>query len=334
MKPLPKIIERILEEVRQHQRFCVVGHVRPDGDCIGSQIGLTLALRNQGKEVKCWNQDKVPLKYAFLNAQKVMQQPEEGEEFDCVISVDAASYERLGTVVDFIKERKVFINIDHHPSNTKFADINWVSAKSPSSGELVYQLIDGAEWPIPPKIADCLYTAISTDTGSFQYPTTQPETYQIAGELVEKGANIARICDEVYQSYSLSRVRLLKHVYNHFRLVHDNRIAYFWIKLQDLAATGADSADVEGLIDHIRDIDPVIVACMFEESDPGVVRLSLRSKHKNVNVSEIAEKFGGGGHKSAAGARLTGSYQSVQRKVVRAIKDAIDKAVEPNNGAS
>jgi bifunctional oligoribonuclease and PAP phosphatase NrnA len=319
-----KIIRRILEGIRGSETFCVVGHVRPDGDCIGSQLGMTLALKNLGKEVVCWNEDDLPEKLAFLDPDRLVAKPKPGLKFDCVIATDCASFERLGKVGECVLDRKLLINIDHHQSNTRYGDLNWVSASQPSTGELIYRLLDAAKWTVTPPIANCLFTAVSTDTGSFQYPTTRPDTYFVAGKLVERGADLATICDEVYQSYPLSRVRLLRHVYNHFRLVYDNRIAYFWLKQSDYARTGASRDESEGLIDHIRDIEPVVVACMFEELEPGVVRISLRSKCQDVNVNEVAKLFDGGGHPAAAGARISGPPQSVQRKVINAIKKALN----------
>ncbi|MGD0085742.1 MAG: DHHA1 domain-containing protein, partial [Verrucomicrobiota bacterium] len=170
------------------------------------------------------------------------------------------------------------------------------------------------------------FTAVSTDTGSFQYASTRPGTFHVGAELVTRGANLARICDEVYQSYPLSRARLLKHVYSRFRLTHNNRIAWFWLKAADFARTGAESDDTEGLIDHIRDIEPVVVACVFEEIEPEMTRISLRSKSDRVNVSDIAAQFGGGGHSAAAGARIPGKPLSVQRRVIAAIKRALNSA--------
>lgn len=326
MKSHPKIIDRIVDAIREHQTFCIVGHMRPDGDCVGSQLGLTLALESEGKKVWCWNQDNIPQKYRFLDPDKKIQTPKSGMEFDCVIATDAASFERLGTVGEHIAKRKLFINIDHHQSNTRYADINWVSPKEPSTGELIFRLLKVAGWSISKQIADLLFTAISTDTGSFQYATTRPATFHAAAELVSQGANLAHICDEVYQSYPLSRAKLLKHVYSKFRLTHNNRIGYFWLKKRDFSRTGADTADSEGLIDHIRDIEPVIVAVTFEEMEPEVTRISLRSKTNKVNVNEIAGLFGGGGHPAAAGARIVGTPLSTQRRVIAAIRRAIDRA--------
>ena len=326
MKSHPKVIDRILEVIRERETFCIVGHMRPDGDCIGSQVGLTLALQAEGKKVCCWNEDAAPAKYKFLDPDGLFQKPRPGQKFDCVIATDCASFERLGRVGDCVAERGLLLNIDHHESNTRYGDVNWISPREPSTGELIYRLLKIARWPISKQIADCLFTAISTDTGSFQYPTTRPGTYHTAAELVSRGANLAKICDEVYQSYPLSRARLLKHVYSHFRLTQENKIAYFWLKQADLARTGAESNDTEGLIDHIRAIEPVVVACVFEEIEPELTRVSLRSKNALVNVSDICGQFGGGGHPAAAGARIAGTPLSTQRKVIAAIKKAIKAA--------
>ncbi len=326
MTKYPKIIDRILEGVRKSRTFCVVGHVRPDGDCVGSQLGLALALKAEGKKVVCWNENPMPEKYAFLDPDHFFQKPRRKQKFDCVIATDAASFERLGTVGPCISDRKLFINIDHHASNTRYGDLNWVSAREPSSGELIFRLLKIAKWPITRPIANCLFTAISTDTGSYQYPTTRPGTFHASAELVTRGADLGKICEEVYQSYPLSRARLLKHIYSHFRLTHDNQIAYFWLKQADFTRAGSVSDDTEGLIDHIRAIAPVVVACVFEELEPGLTRISLRSKSEQINVSDIAAQFGGGGHAAAAGARIAGSPASVQRKVISAVKKALNGA--------
>jgi phosphoesterase RecJ-like protein len=326
MKSHPKIIDRILETIQEHKTFCIVGHMRPDGDCVGSQLGLALALQAAGKRVTCWNQDPIPQKYRFLDREGCIQAPKPGQKFDCVIATDAASFERLGTVGEHIKKRKLFINMDHHESNTRYADINWVSPKEPSTGELIYRLLKVARWPITKPIADLLFTAISTDTGSFQYATTRPGTLHASAELVSHGANLARICDEVYQSYPLSRAKLLRHVYSKFRLTHNDRIGYFWLKKRDFVRTGADTADSEGLIDHIRAIEPVVVAVTFEELEPELTRISLRSKTDKVNVNEVCAEFGGGGHPAAAGARIAGTPLSTQRRVIAAVKRAINRA--------
>ena len=323
MKP-PRIVQKIVEAIRQSNTVCVVGHVRPDGDCIGSQLGLGLALQDAGKKVTVWNEDEMPGKLAFLDRDHLLQQPKPGRKFDCVIATDCASYERLGKVSECLADRKVFINIDHHASNTRYADLNWVSSKEPSTGELIYRLLRHGSWPITRRIADCLFTAVSTDTGSFQYPTTTPATFHVASHLVERGADLGRISQQVYESYPMARVQLLRHLYNNFHLTHDSRTAYFWLKKRDYTRTGAQRDDTEGLIDHIRAINGVVVACLFEEMEPGMTRISLRSKSEQVNVNTIAGQFGGGGHHAAAGARIPGRPLATQRRVLNAIRKALN----------
>jgi bifunctional oligoribonuclease and PAP phosphatase NrnA len=326
MKSHPKVIDRILDKIRDSQTICVAGHVRPDGDCVGSQLALSLALRKLGKEVFCWNEDPIPQKYAFLDPDHVLQQAKAEIPFDLAVTLDCASFERLGAVGSAMDKRKFLINIDHHPTNTRYGDMNWISAREASTGELVFRLLRAAGWPITAPIADALFTAVSTDTGSFQYPTTKPVTFHTGGELVSLGAHLDTICREVYQSYSLSRIRLLRHVYNHFHLTHRDQIAYLWLKKRDFARTGADRSDTEGLIDHIRAIEPVVVACVFEEIEPQLTRISLRSKSDAVNVDQIAALFGGGGHHAAAGARIEGSPLSTQRRVIGAVKKALNSS--------
>lgn len=316
----------IVAALRQAGSVCVVGHVRPDGDCVGSQLALGMALRNAGKTVRVWNEDPMPRKLEFLDAGRMFAKPEPGLELECVVATDAASYERLGRVGEHIRARKFLINVDHHASNTAYGDLNWVVPDVPSTGELVLELLRLAKWPVTPEMADCLFTAVSTDTGSFQYPSTRPETLRAAAELVECGANVGRIGHEVYDSHPMSRFRLLRHVYRQCRFTHDDRIAYFWLRRGDYARAGSEREESEGLIDHIRAVESVVVAVVFEEMVDGRVRISLRSKSDQVDVNRVAQEFGGGGHRAAAGARIEGSRLAVQRRVLRLLRRAIDAA--------
>ncbi len=316
----------VVAALKQVSSVCVVGHVRPDGDCVGSQLGLGLALRAAGKSVRVWNEDPMPRKLMFLDPEGLLEKPRPGESFDCVVAADCASFERLGTVGPCIANRRQLINIDHHASNTRYGDLNWVVPDVPSTGELVLELLKRAKWPITPAIADCLFTAVSTDTGSFRYASTRPETFCCAAELVRQGADLGRIGHRVYDSHPMSRFRLLRHVYRQARLTHDDRIAYFWLRRGDYGRFRADREESEGLIDHIRSIEPVVVAVVFEEVDETMVRVSLRSKSEAVDVNQVAQLFGGGGHKAAAGARIAGTRLAVQRRVLRELRHAINRA--------
>ena len=323
MKRRLKIVDQIIRTLKAADTIAVGGHMRPDGDCIGSELAVAYALKNLGKKVTVFNQDAMPEKLAFLDPGRILRGPRKPRPYDAVVVTDCANYERMGTICDAVSRRETLINIDHHGSNTRYGDINWIDSKSASSGELVYRLLKQANWPITAPIADCLFTAISTDTGSFQYSTTQPSTYHTAAELVNRGANLARICEEVYQSYPLSRVKLLKHMYNSFKLIEENQIAYFWVRQSDYRKAGAVPDESEGLIDHIRDIQGVKVACLFEEIEPEITRISLRSKLPDLDVSTIAVAFGGGGHQSAAGSRIPGKQRTVQQRVLAAVKQAL-----------
>lgn len=323
MKRRLKILDRIIGPLQGGGSFAVCGHMRPDGDSIGSQLALAYALKNLGKKVAVFNQDAMPEKLAFLDPKKILRGPRPPRHYDCVIVTDCASFDRLGSICETVTRRDLLINIDHHGSNSRYGDLNWVDSNSASSGELVFRLLKQANWSITPQIADCLFTAISTDTGSFQYATTRPSTYMIAAELVKRGANLSRICEEVYQSYPLSRVRLQRHMYNSFRLIEENQIAYFWIRKSDYQKTGALPDESEGLIDHIRNIQGVKVALLFEEIEPELTRVSWRSKVPKLDVSSVAVAFGGGGHLSAAGARIPGKQQTTQRRVLAAVKQAL-----------
>lgn len=174
-------LTQIVAALRQSATICVVGHVRPDGDCVGSQLGLGMALRNAGKTVTIWNEDPMPRKLAFLDPDGLFQRPQPGMEFECVVATDAATLEDRGATAACIGARKMLINIDHHESNSRYGDLNWVEPDFPSTGELVFQLLRRARWPGTAPIADCLFTAISTDTGSFCYPSTKPETFRVCG---------------------------------------------------------------------------------------------------------------------------------------------------------
>lgn len=320
--PLP-ILPQVLTALETPRNVCVVGHVRPDGDCIGSQLALAHALKRAGKRVTVWNVDPTPAKLAFLDPDGLLQRPVPRRRFDCVIATDAASLERLGETAAHIGHRRLLINIDHHESNTRYGDLNWVEPASPSTGELIHRLCRTAGWTLTPLMADLLFTAISTDTGSFQYDSTRPETFTIAADLVRSGVRVGELCRQLYQSQTRARVELLRHVYRSFKITADGRIAWFWLRPADLARTGADRSDTEGLIDHIRSIDTVVAACVFEELEDGEVRVSLRSKSPAVDVNRVASRFDGGGHPAAAGARIAGPPASVQRRVLSALQEAL-----------
>lgn len=318
----------IADILRREHSFLILTHYRPDGDAIGSQLALLLLLRDLGKTVEAWNDDDVPAKFKFLpGADHITKPPPQPKSFDAVISIDASTWQRVGTAAEKIAARKHFINIDHHVSNEKFADINWIVPAAPASGQIAYDLIRRGGFRLTPAIATCLFTAISTDTGSFMFANTTAESLRVAAELVATGINVGEISRHVYESYPYARLRMLQLALADLKLTDRKHTAYFWVTKSMFTETGAKREDTEGLIDYARSIDGVLVAVLFEELDePGKIRISLRSKHPKLDVNSIARHFGGGGHKEAAGARITGTPAEVEPKVLAAVSAALHKA--------
>ncbi len=311
--------------LRDHQRFAVLSHVRPDGDALGSQLALALALRKLGKDVRVWNEDGMLEKYNFLPcADLVTKPPATPEDVDVAIALDTAIQNRLGTAFNAIRSAKVWINIDHHPSNPGYGDLVHIDANSPATGQIIFELIKDQGLPFTPAIAENLYVAISTDTGSFQYPNTTARTYEITAELVRADVDVGRVNQLLYENYPRRRVELLRELLRTMRFVGDGRVASFSLSLTTASDLGVLPEDNEGLIDHIRAIRGVIVAVFFEELAEGKVRVSMRSKSDAADVCAICQKFGGGGHTRAAGARVRGTLAEVETKVLEEICRVVD----------
>ena len=313
--------------LREHQRFAVLSHVRPDGDALGSQLALGLALKHLGKDVAIWNEDGMLDKYSFVpRGELLTKPPAEPQDFDVVVALDTAIENRLGTARDAIGSAKTCINIDHHPSNPGYGDLVYIDADAPATGQIIFELIKSEHLPFDRDIAENLYVAISTDTGSFQYPNTTARTFEIAAELIHAGVDVGSISQKLYESYPRRRVELLRELLDTMRFDAAGKIASFKLSLATASRLGVLPEDNEGLIDHLRAIRGVIVAVFFEELQDGKVRVSMRSKDEAADVCAICKQFGGGGHTLAAGARARGSLSEVEQRVLAAVNDAISAA--------
>jgi phosphoesterase RecJ-like protein len=318
--------EQIGQVLREHQRFVVLSHVRPDGDALGSQLALGLSLKKLGRDVRIWNEDGMLEKYNFLpQANLLTKPPGEPEDFDVAVALDTAIQNRLGNTVAAIKSAKVWINIDHHPSNPGYGDLVYIDPNAPATGQILFELIASQKLPIDRAIAENLYIAISTDTGSFQYPNTTARTFEIAAELVRAGVDVGHISQLIYENYPRRRVELLRDLLGTMRFNGNDRVASFSLSLAAAKKLGVLPEDNEGLIDHLRSIHGVIVAIFFEELSDGKVRVSMRSKSEKANVCAICEKFGGGGHVLAAGARVKGSLAEVEKKILEEVCDVVSR---------
>jgi bifunctional oligoribonuclease and PAP phosphatase NrnA len=316
--------DEISRVLREHNRFAILSHVRPDGDALGCQIALALSLQRLGKEVLVWNEDGMLEKYSFLpRAELLTKPPAAPEDVDVAIALDTAIQNRLGTAFGAVRSAKIWINIDHHLSNPGYGDLVYVDPTAPATGQIIFDLIQSQGFPFNREIAENLFAAISTDTGSFQYPKTSARTFEIAAQLVCTGINVGRLNQQLYENYPRRRIELLRELLRTMRFESDGRVASFGLSLKTAAALQALPEDNEGLIDHLRAIRGVIVAVFFEELSDGKVRVSMRSKTEAIDVCVICQKFGGGGHTLAAGARVRGTLAEVEQKVLEEICDVV-----------
>ncbi len=314
--------QQIKEAVDAAASILLLSHVRPDGDAIGSQLALALALRQTGKTVTAWNEDGVPASLAFLaESPLITQPPKEPAQFDLVIALDTATKQRVGSdCLAAIAGMPKWINIDHHESNPCYGDLNHIDTAAPATAQIVYEFLRATGLPLMPAAVDAIYVGISTDTGSFQYPNATGRTYEIAAELVKAGADVGRLNLLTYQSMPRPRFGLMKRMLAATRFDGDGALASTVITRVDLEAEGAQPDDTENLIDLIRAVDGVVVAAFFEELHTGKVRISLRSKNSvRVDVSKICLALGGGGHPAAAGARAPGPIDATRERVLQMI---------------
>ena len=316
---------------REHQRFAVLGHIRPDGDALGSQLAVTLSLKLLGKEVTTWNEDGLLEKYAFLpGGSQLTRPPSEPQDFDVVIALDTATRNRLGRAADSVRSAKTWMNIDHHQSNPGYGDLVYIDPVAPATGQILFELFADQQLPMNSAIAENLFVAISTDTGSFQYPNTSARTFEIGAQLLLCGVDVGRVSQLLYENYPRRRIELLRELLGTMRFEANGQVASFSLSLNVAHRLGVKAEDTEGLIDHLRAIQGVIVAIFFEELTDERVRVSIRSKRKDVDVAAICQRFGGGGHKLAAGARLRGTLAEVEQKILGAICDVIDCSQQPS----
>jgi phosphoesterase RecJ-like protein len=319
-------LAEIADILRTRQRFVVISHARPDGDALGCTLAMALCLRQLGKDVTAWNEDGVLEKFRYLpSSELITQPPAEPRSFEVAIVLDNAVENRAGTARTAIAHADVWINIDHHHTNSRYGDLAYVDSTAPAAGQVLYELFRQCDLPLTYEMADNLFVAISTDTGSFQYPSTTARTYEIAADLIRLGVNVGNLSQKMYESYPRRRLELLRALLSVLRLTSRDRVASFALSAETALKLGVLPEDNEGLIDSIRGIDTVVAAAFFEELGDGKIRISLRSKSPRIDVSKVCGLFGGGGHKLAAGARIAGTLAEVQEKVLQALDHEFDQ---------
>lgn len=314
--PVDAMVPEIVAALRAGGRFLVASHVTPEGDTIGSQLALCLALRDMGKEVVAYNGDPIPRNIRFLPyAENIVAQIDPEDAFDAAIVVDAADLGRAGPGLHAALPRcRMVINVDHHKSNTGFGDLRFVDPDASATGEVVYRLLKAIPAPITHAIAVNLYVTLLTDTGSFHYTNSTPDAFRIAGEMVSLGVRPWSVAEKIYESNPAGRMRLLGRVLETLEVAADGKIASIVVRRADIEATGCTADLTDGFINFPRSIEGVEVALMFREEAADAWKVSLRSRG-NVDVAAIASAFGGGGHRNAAGCLIRGTLDEVKARV-------------------
>ena len=318
----PDLTRRIIDRLGSAKRPILLTHLRPDGDAFGSLLGLGHALRDRGAQPKLLVDGGMIDMYRFLpESNWVRDLPEAAPETDCLVALDTSTRERLGQkTVSWT--RSVDIVIDHHISNPGYGIDNLIVPEIPSTTGVLFKLFESAGWKISPATATCLFTGLTTDTGSFRYRGTNAETLHIAAKMVELGADPSEIAKQCYLSITHERHALKRLVSNTLSLKDDKKSAFLTILPDFYSKSGAKSEDTEGIIEEVSSIQGVEVGSLFEFSSDGGLRVSLRSKGR-VDVNAIASSFGGGGHKAAAGIRFATAAEKNRDLVLAAISKAI-----------
>jgi len=308
-----------VKKILQSKNIYIASHIQPDGDNLGSILALGMALKKIKEEVFVLKSDSIPSDFLFLPMVEIIQDYEYNDEIDLFISLDASDEERLGKNKDLIFKAKTVINVDHHISNNNFGHINIVDNNASATGELVYKLINRLNISIDKDIATCIYTAISSDTGSFMYDNTSAETHEITAELIRVGIDKSNININLYQNRSIERTLLFINALKTLNFYCENKVAIIKVTQDMVEKSNAKMDDTEGIVSFIREIASVEVAVLLKEFSEEEIKISMRSK-RYIDVAKICNNFGGGGHIRAAGCTINAPINSTEELILNEIK--------------
>jgi len=301
----------------------ITSHIRPDGDGLGSGLALYWMLLSLGKEADVVLRDRVPPAYNVLpGSDRVLVQDDVTHRYDAAFIIECSDVDRPGLPS---LANQFVVNIDHHSTTEAFGDINWIDATSAAVGEMIYNLCKALGVEVTKEIAECIYTALLTDTGSFHFSNTTERTLKIASELVRRGVEPARISQALFYSYPFSKIKLMGRVLAAIERDESGRIAWVTMDRETMYEADACEEDADGIVNHALSVGDVDAVAFFKEISPGAYRVSLRSKGKN-NVAKVAERFGGGGHRNAAGCRIEGEFEEVKKRVIEGLQAALGVA--------
>jgi phosphoesterase RecJ-like protein len=315
-------LDNILEKIKEAQTIVILTHETPDGDAVGSSLAVKIALRQLGKEA-----DVIIPEYSrcfgFLPEAENIKVESKIKNYDLAIAVDCADLKRLVGEKEYFETAKSTINIDHHSSNTMYADLNFVNPVSPANCEVLAGMVLYFGLEISKELGTCLVTGIITDTGGFRYSGVTAETFEFTADLLRKGVKISNIYKRVLDTKTKANFELTKLVENRMEFLEDGKVTFTYMNLEDEKAVNAETGDHEGLVEIGRAIEGVEVSAFIREKEgQGGYKVSLRS-NEYLNVSDVAMRFGGGGHPKAAGCFITGTVEEVKEKLLAEIKKVL-----------
>jgi phosphoesterase RecJ-like protein len=308
-------ISAVIDELCANERFLITTHEGPDGDALGSTLALHQALTQLGRDSVVFLAEKefpLPVEYRFLPLQEVFHEPPADLSDRTVIFLDCGNIDRMP--VDWLRDGKRMLNVDHHHDNTRFADVNLVDVEASSTAEIVFEICKRLGVDVTVSIAEALYVGLITDTGMFMYENTDASTHRVAAELIESGVDVNGIFRRLYERVPEAKLRLISRALGRIDRRLDGALSTTYLSADDYAATGADETLTEGIIDFVRGIEGTSVAAVIRdkpESQREARKVSLRSTDGSVDVSVIARKMGGGGHPRAAGFSTDQSYDEL-----------------------
>ena len=326
MKGLGDAVRQAAGEISAAQTIVMACHVNPDGDALGSMLGLGLALAAAGKDVTCVSADGVPDIYAFLPGQHLLARLTGADSYDLAIVLDSGDIERVGSALAAVKRARRLLNLDHHATAKGFGDVQLVDPSAASTSEIVYALLLALDIPVTAGVATCLFTGVTTDTGAFRFRNVTANTLEVAARLVAAGASPAEISERVFDNRSFAATKLLGQALTAMESSADGRIVWTRVRYGDFVRLGASDEDTEGFVNYARNVRGAEIGILFRELPDGSARVSLRGSH-HVDVSLIAKQFGGGGHRMAAGCTAPGPLAEAEKAVVSLAVEQL-KAIE------
>jgi phosphoesterase RecJ-like protein len=319
------VLSQVVELIESKNKFGITTHIKPDGDGVGSSLGLCWLLKSLGKSAEVIVRGDIPPSYRNLpGADEIRDVEYLDGEYDAIFVIECSDLERPG-----IKglDNQFTVNIDHHATSAHFGTINWIDSTASAVGEMIYNLCKAIGGRVTREIAECVYMALVTDTGSFHFSNTTERTLKVASELIKAGAKPAQISEAVYNNYPWSRIELMRQVLGTVKRDDSGKVAMMRQTLKMREQAGAVDGDNNGFVNIPLAARDVLAVVYMREVGGGQYRVSLRSKG-DINVARVAEKFGGGGHRNAAGLRIDGDWDEKERELVEAVKEAVDKAHE------